>query len=135
MTMHLCIINYSTSLDDNITIPDQISVINCDASNLQSRKEIYKISLQHAYGENMNLDDGCVLAPLNVDVDEINEFALDRFPGQVIEVFSADSAKEGQEQLYPVEFLNTLQPNGFPNHKLRLKACSKMLFKMYIKII
>ena len=71
----------------------------------------------------MHKDDGCVLAALNEDVDEINDFALNRFPGRIVEVFSADSAKEDQEQLYPVEFLNTLQPNGFPNHKLRLKVC------------
>ena len=106
-----------------ITIPDPISVINCDASNLQGRHEIFNNSLHHAYGDNLSKNDGCVLAALNVDVDEINEFALDQFPGRVFEMYSADSAMEGQEHLYQVEFLNTILPNGFPIHKLRLKAC------------
>ena len=123
MTLNVIYMYCSTSSNELITIPDQISVINCDASNLEGRKEVYNLALQHAYGDNMNRDDGCVLSARNGDVDEINDFALDRFPGTVVEVFSADSAMEGQEQLYPVEFLNTLLPNGFPNHKLRLKAC------------
>jgi hypothetical protein len=112
----------STSPDDLITIPDPIEVINSAESSIEGRKEIYNVALNHAYGDNVTKNDGCVLAALNVDVDEINDFALDQFPGTVFEMFSADSAMEGQEQLYQVEFLNTIQPNGFPNHKLRLKA-------------
>ena len=84
---------------------------------------MYKLALQHAYGPTGDLENGCVLAARNEDVYEINDFALEGFPGPVFEVFSADSAKEGQEHLFPVEFLNTIQPNGFPLHKLRLKAC------------
>ena len=110
-------------MNDTITIPDAISVINCNALNLKCRQEIYKLAIQHAYGLTVDLENGCVLAARNEDVDEINDFALEGFPGPVFEVFSADSAKEGQEHLYPVEFLNTIQPNGFPLHKLRLKAC------------
>ena len=110
-------------MDEIIRIPDFISVITSDASNLNCRQESYKLALQHAYGPIVDLENGCVLAARNDDVDEINDIALEGFPGPVFEVFSADSAKEGQEHLYPVEFLNTIQPNGFPLHKLRLKAC------------
>ena len=75
---------------------------------MNSRQEIYKLALQHAYGATLDLENGCVLAARNEDVDEINDFALEGFPGPLFEVFSADSAKEGQEHFYPVEFLNTI---------------------------
>ena len=58
----------------------------------------------------------------------LNDYALNRFSGIATEVFSADSAIEGQEQLFPVEFLNTLKPNGFPHHKLRLKVSVQLFF-------
>ena len=57
----------------------------------------------------------------------LNDYALNRFSG-IAEVFSADSAIEGQEQLFPVEFLNTLKPNIFRHHKLRLKVSVKLFF-------
>ena len=97
--------------------------MSCDVSNLNNRHEIYKLALQHAYGPTVDLENGCVLAARNEDVDEINDFALEGFPGFIFEAYSADNAKEGQEHLYPVEFLNSIQPNGFLLHKLRLKAC------------
>ena len=109
-------------LYDIINIPETISVTNSNASNLKCRQEIYTHAIRHAYGENFDLKNGCVLAARNEDVDELNAFALERFSGPVVDVYNADSAREGQEQLYPVEFFKTLQPNGFPLHKLRLKV-------------
>ena len=32
------------------SLPDPISVITWDASNLNCRQELYKLALQHAYG-------------------------------------------------------------------------------------
>ena len=89
---------------------------------MKCRQEIYTHAIRHAYSENFDLKNGCVFAARNEDVDELNAFALERFSGPVVDVYSADSAREGQEQLYPVEFLKTLQPNGFPLHKLLLKV-------------
>ena len=76
----------TTPSDDIITIPEAISVINCNASNLKCRPEIYTQAIRHAYGETFDLENGCVLAALNEDVDELNAFALERFHGPVVEV-------------------------------------------------
>ena len=119
-------------MDENIFIPDPICVINCDVSDLNSRQETYLAALQYAYGDNFDMEDGCILAARNEDVDELNEYALNRFSGIAEEIFSADSAIEGQEQLFPVEFLNTLKPNGFPHHKLRLKVCVKLFVNKFL---
>lgn len=70
----------------------------------------------------------CILAPKNMDVDAVNDVVMASFPGQERVYLSADSAEaaadgvEDAAALYPPEFLNTLQPQGMPPHKLRLKV-------------
>ena len=87
-----------------------------------------------------------ILAPRNVDVDEVNDAALRMFPlGADTPVspaertyYSADMVKEQEDDndganssnLYPVEFLNTLNSGGLPKHKLDLKkGCIAMLLR------
>ena len=87
-----------------------------------------------------------ILAPRNVDVDEVNDTALRLFPLGVDTpnspaertYYSADAVKESAEDgtgvdnnsLYPVEFLNTFNSGGLPRHKLDLKkGCTAMLLR------
>ena len=44
------------------------------------------------------------------------------FPGEEHIILSADHASDADDFLYPREFLNTLNPSGFPPHELRLKV-------------
>ncbi|PIA60644.1 hypothetical protein AQUCO_00300275v1 [Aquilegia coerulea] len=74
------------------------------------------------------LKDRCILAPTNNCADEINKFVLDKIPDERFEYLSADSVSPVSEQiqdqdiLYPIEFLNTLQVSGVPNHAIELKV-------------
>jgi hypothetical protein len=77
-----------------------------------------------------------ILCPRNDDVDFINKIALAQFPGDVSVFHSADSLVEeegvdnGHGMLYPVEYLNTLQPAGLPLYRLTLKkGCPLMLLR------
>lgn len=63
----------------------------------------------------------CILCPKNDMVQEINELVTEQFPGEAQEYFSADMTRPEEEALYPIEFLNTLNPQGLPQHKLTLK--------------
>ena len=66
-----------------------------------------------------------ILTLKNDDVDDINEKIVNIFPGQAQEFLSADSVEDQDfvhQNLYPVEFLNTLTPSGTPPHKLILKV-------------
>ena len=66
--------------------------------------------------------EGAVLASKNEDVDSSNCAVIRRFPGDIYELKSADSvAKDGEENTYHVEFLNSLDISGLPPHVLRLK--------------
>jgi len=66
-----------------------------------------------------------ILTLKNDDVDDINKKIVNIFPGQAQEFLSADSVEDQDfvhQNLYPVEFLNTLTPSGTPPHKLILKV-------------
>jgi PIF1-like helicase/Helicase len=65
--------------------------------------------------------DRTILSAKNVDVDEINSTVSSAFPGENIVYTSADSVTEREYDYIPPEFLNTLNPSGFPLHKLELK--------------
>jgi ATP-dependent DNA helicase PIF1 len=65
-----------------------------------------------------------ILTTRNEQVDDINAKIINIFPGEAQEFLSADSVEDKDsvcENLYSVEFLNTLTPSGTPLHKLVLK--------------
>ena len=58
-----------------------------------------------------------ILTLKNDDVDDINEKIVNIFSGEAQEFLSADSVEDKDfvhQNLYPVEFLNTLTPSGTP---------------------
>ena len=64
-----------------------------------------------------------ILAPLNESANDINSKLLRQFPGEAKAYLSIDSVNDVDEAtLYPVEFLNFLQPAGLPPHRLDLKV-------------
>ncbi len=67
-----------------------------------------------------------ILAPKNSDVDILNDSALNMFNGDMVTILSADNVKIqdsiAEQDLYPVEYLNTITPSGFPSHELKLKV-------------
>ena len=69
-----------------------------------------------------------ILSPLNVKVDEINFTIQNAIPATQRTFFSIDkSVNEDEATNYPVEFLNTLNPNGIPAHRLELKVGSPIM--------
>lgn len=52
------------------------------------------------------------------------------FPGETYEHISHDQKIDDMNNYYPKEFLNTLQPNGLPPNKLKLKVnCPTILLR------
>lgn len=84
--------------------------------------------IDEIYGNNFNeqnINEKVILAPKNTDVLSINNKILLKMEGKVKEYISIDSAEDDNnknlEDTFPVEFLNSLTPNGLPPHKLQLK--------------
>jgi hypothetical protein len=64
-----------------------------------------------------------ILTTTNKVKNELNDEILDRMPGEETVYESIDTLKDSQLiTCYPVEFLNSLNPNGFPTHRLCLKT-------------
>ena len=63
-----------------------------------------------------------ILAPRNDTVDNVNRVLLKKIPGEEYEFLSNDSVDDISEAVnFPTEFLNSLQPQGVPPHRLYLK--------------
>ncbi|WOG89434.1 hypothetical protein DCAR_0208672 [Daucus carota subsp. sativus] len=88
---------------------------------------IYK-DLDEGHGSLEYLRDRAILTPLNEYVDKINREVLERLPNSSRVYKSSDtickgsSTNEGDEILYPAEYLNSLKFSGVPNHELELKV-------------
>ncbi|KAI3855543.1 hypothetical protein MKX03_006581 [Papaver bracteatum] len=69
----------------------------------------------------------CILAPNNECVDEVNSYIVSTIQSETRTYYSADSisptseAIVNQDDLFPVELLNSLKISGFPNHELELR--------------
>ena len=63
-----------------------------------------------------------ILAPTNKEVDSINDMMQDCLPGTGVKLNSADTLENPTDAFrFNAEYLNTLKPNGFPQHMLDLK--------------
>jgi ATP-dependent DNA helicase PIF1 len=62
-----------------------------------------------------------ILSTKNEYVDMINSNMIEKFPGEKHVYYSFESAEDDTNNNYPIEFLNTQNPNGLPPHLLKLK--------------
>ncbi|KAK8815284.1 hypothetical protein WA158_003496 [Blastocystis sp. Blastoise] len=129
-------LNNESDLNDNIVeIPSQcISTENLYKEiweNILHNRNI--LSEQHR----KDLSENCILCCTNEDTFDINEKVLDLIPSSESEkiYYSFDTLEDeivndSERAAYSPEFLNTLLPQGFPPHKLRLrKGCIIMLLR------
>jgi hypothetical protein len=83
--------------------------------------------LNKSYMQLEYLKDRAILTPTNDIVDSINEYIVSLIPKETKEYLSCDkvikapNTHESYDLLYPVEFLNTLNGNSFPQHRIVLK--------------
>ncbi|XP_024965938.1 ATP-dependent DNA helicase PIF6-like [Cynara cardunculus var. scolymus] len=71
-----------------------------------------------------------ILTTKNEHVDEINDQLIERFGGEEKIYYSFDEAEDDKNNLYPMEFLNSLTVRGLAPHHLRLKyRCSIILLR------
>merc|ERR1711954_468800 len=69
------------------------------------------------------LEGRSILTPTNKEVSTINDMMQQWIPGSLNKFSSADTLENPNDTFrFNIEYLNTLQPNGFPEHILNLKA-------------
>ena len=105
-----------------IKLPDNICLTSQSIHKLID--SVYPNISIHA-GDSSYLMQCRILAPKNADVQLINSTMMNIYPGEEVEYLSADSIDEtqgnNQENIYPTEFLNSLNVSGLSPHKLSLK--------------
>ena len=68
------------------------------------------------------LEGRTILAPTNKEVDAINDMVQDWLSQAGVRLSSADTLENQEDSFrFNTEYLNTLRPNGFPQHSLKLK--------------
>lgn len=86
--------------------------------------------IKDVFGDSIDIDDPhiehkVILSPKNVDVSEWNNTILSLVSGKESDYLSVDTAddddSEPLDEILPTEFLNSLNPNGLPPHRLVLK--------------
>ena len=132
---HVKILKLTTNMrvrlqnDDSGQTVDSISgriQLPADFCNLVTSKNelIEKVfpNILKNYKNNKWLSERAILAPKNIDVHEINNIVLTKIRDQAVLYKSVDTVLEPNEAVnYPSEFLNSIDPSGFPPHVLQLK--------------
>ncbi|PUZ64674.1 hypothetical protein GQ55_3G161600 [Panicum hallii var. hallii] len=109
-----------------VEIPSDLLITTTDNKMKVLVKSTYP-HLQTKFNDPEYIKDRAILATTNEIVDEINEYIMSFIPGSEKEYFSADSISNCTDTcndadiLYPIEYLNSLNANNFPTHRLKLK--------------
>src|SRR6266508_2216075 len=120
--------NYVKSNSDSITveIPREF-LIQTTVSKIEALVRCTYPEFVHKYNDPDYIKKRAILATTNEIVEEINNYMITLLPTPEREYFSSDSISKCTDTpndadiLYPVEYLNTLNTNNFPPHKLKLK--------------
>ena len=111
-----------------VKLPDEM-IINDESVDSLISEVFGDINEKYESADNFvdYIKDRAILTTKNEDVDAINERVIKNFnKDKPTHVFlSADSVEDRDsvhQNLYPVEFLNTLTPSGTPPHRLVLKV-------------
>ena len=109
-----------------VTIPDDL-LIHTEGDKIAALvSEVYP-DLLRRYRDPTYLASRAIVCPNNQTVDEINSYIVSMLPGDAMTYISCDTISKTSEHipdfdiLYPVEFLNSIEANNFPTHKLVLK--------------
>ena len=67
-----------------------------------------------------------ILLTRNDHVDGLNASMIDMFIGKEKVFYSHDSVDDDSNNNYPLDFLNSITPNGLPPHELRIKKIVRL---------
>ena len=116
---------FSNQDDDVIKLPKEICV---PLSKPEELIEIIYENIEKNYHNSNYLIERAILVTTNKLADYINAEVLKILPTEEKTYYSADICQNQNEpDLYPIEFLNSLNFSGLPPHKLNLKLNSVVI--------
>jgi ATP-dependent DNA helicase PIF1 len=132
--------------DDYVQLPDDI-LITCNDEDFSKNSLNNKMTNLEDASINIlidrvfpNLQANCnsadymreraILSTRNDHVDAVNKIMIEKFPGDEKVYYSFDSVDDDSRNNYPIDFLNTITPNGLPPHELKVKKnCPVILLR------
>ncbi|XP_042757993.2 uncharacterized protein LOC111895117 [Lactuca sativa] len=120
------------TLDESyIRIPDNMSIRYTDKTkSVDALIDAIFPSLHSNGADSKFIISRAILSTKNESVDEINNKLIERFSGEQKVYYSFDEAEDDKNNLYPMEYLNSLNVSGVPPHYLRLKTgCPVILLR------
>ncbi|CAI0382359.1 unnamed protein product [Linum tenue] len=109
-----------------IQIPE-LFLIQHEGNHIEAIAENIYESFDTNYRRPAYLKNRAIVAPRNATVSQINDYTMQRVPGDSKTYYISDSLLQSTDtsstfdECYPTEFLNTLTFNGVPNHEVTLK--------------
>ncbi|XP_071684979.1 uncharacterized protein [Lolium perenne] len=116
---------------DYVRLPDEI-VIPYTSTEEPVNKLIEDVfpSLHENAASGSYMSSRAILSTKNEHVDNLNTKMIERFPGKEKVYYSFDSVEDDAHNNYPIDYLNSITPNGLPPHLLKLKVnCPVILLR------
>ena len=116
---------------DYVWLPDDILIHNPpeeDSVDILIDRVFPNLVANCTYANYMR--ERAILSTRNEYVDTVNALMIDRFPGKQKIFYRFDSVDDDSRNNYPLDFLNSITPNGLPPHELKVKKnCPVILFR------
>jgi len=121
-----------TIRDDYVRLPEDIVIgythDNEDSINMLIQNVFPSLVQNARLAQYMSTR--AILSTKNEHVDQLNSKMIAMFPGEEKVYHSFDSVDDDSVNNYPIEFLNSITPNGLPPHVLKVKTnCPVILLR------
>jgi ATP-dependent DNA helicase PIF1 len=115
---------------DYVRLPDDIVIPYTPTKQLVNKLiEDGFPSLHENAASGTYMSTRAILSTKNEHVDDLNTKMIEKFPGKEKVYYSFDSVEDDARNNYPIDYLNSITPNGLPPHILKLKVnCPVILF-------
>ncbi|XP_062232890.1 uncharacterized protein LOC133930258 [Phragmites australis] len=114
--------------DDYVRLPDDIVIGYTDTEDSINKliQDVFP-SLEENARSIAYMIICAILSTKNEHVGQLNAKMIDKFPGQEKVYHSFDSVDDDSHNHYPIEFLNSITPNGLPPHVLKVRINCPMI--------
>jgi ATP-dependent DNA helicase PIF1 len=108
--------------DDYVRLPDEIVIGYTDTEVAVNKliQDVFPSLEKHATSATY-MSSRAILSTKNEHVDRLNAMMIERFPGEEKVYHSFDTVVDDPQNHFPIDFLNSITPNGLPPHELKLK--------------
>ena len=118
-----------TIANDYVHLPEDIVIGYTDTDDCVNKliQHVFP-SLEDNARSTAYMSPHAILSTKNEHVDQLNEKMIDRFLGEEKVHHSFDSVDDDSINNYPIDFLNSITPNGLPPHVLKVKINCPVIF-------